>query len=118
MLICFFLIYMYISADKTVVWTANRDSPVNGNGSRIVFQKYGSLHLVDYDGTAVWSTNTAAMHADGAVLLDTGQPCHHGSRRPSPLEELRLADRHTSGIAVDGHRYQVGICICQEFAVR
>ncbi|RCV20506.1 hypothetical protein SETIT_4G061200v2 [Setaria italica] len=39
----------------------------NNNG----FQKSGSLDLLDYDGTAVWSTNTAAIHADTAALLDT-----------------------------------------------
>ncbi|CAN6208565.1 unnamed protein product [Urochloa humidicola] len=67
-----FSIWFSQSADRTVAWTANRDTPVNGNGSRIVFQRSGSLDLLDYDGTAVWSTNTAAIHADSAALLDTG----------------------------------------------
>ncbi|CAL5051243.1 unnamed protein product [Urochloa decumbens] len=67
-----FSIWFSRSAEKTVAWTANRDAPVNGNGSRIVFQKSGSLDLLDYDGTVVWSTNTAAIHADSAALLDTG----------------------------------------------
>ncbi|KAK8454966.1 hypothetical protein SEVIR_4G059450v4 [Setaria viridis] len=39
----------------------------NNNG----FQKSGSLDLLDYDGTAVWSTNKTAIHADTAALLDT-----------------------------------------------
>lgn len=67
-----FSVWFSRSAHRTVAWTANRDAPVNGNGSRIVFQRSGSLDLLDYDGTAVWSTNTAAIHADGAALLDTG----------------------------------------------
>ncbi|OEL38749.1 hypothetical protein BAE44_0000231 [Dichanthelium oligosanthes] len=65
-----FSVWFSQSADKT--GTANHDTPFNGNGSRIVFEKSGSLDLLDYDGTAVWSTNTAAIHADGATLLDTG----------------------------------------------
>ncbi|RLN11788.1 putative receptor protein kinase ZmPK1 [Panicum miliaceum] len=67
-----FSVWFSHSADRTVAWTANRDAPVNGNGSRVVFQRSGSLDLLDYDGTAVWSTNTAAIHADSAALLDTG----------------------------------------------
>ncbi|TVU12397.1 hypothetical protein EJB05_46040, partial [Eragrostis curvula] len=67
-----FSIWFSKSSHKTVAWTANRDAPVNGNGSRIVFQKDGSLNLLDYDGTAVWSTNTAAIHANSISLLDSG----------------------------------------------
>jgi hypothetical protein len=61
-----FSIWFSRSANKTVTWTANRDTPVNGNGSRIVFQKSESSDLLDYDGTAIWSTNTAAIHAKRA----------------------------------------------------
>jgi len=67
-----FSIWFSWSAGRTIAWTANRDAPVNGNGSRVVFQRSGSLELLDYDGTALWSTNTAAMHADSVALLDTG----------------------------------------------
>ncbi|CAD6337560.1 unnamed protein product [Miscanthus lutarioriparius] len=65
-----FSIWFTRSNSKTVAWTANLDASVIGNGSRIVFQKFGSLELLDYYGAAIWSTNTA--HAESAVLLDTG----------------------------------------------
>jgi hypothetical protein len=67
-----FSIWFSTSADKTVAWTANRDAPVNGKGSKLVFQKDGRLALLDYNGTAVWSTNTTTTRARSAQLLDTG----------------------------------------------
>uniref|UniRef100_J3M263 Receptor-like serine/threonine-protein kinase n=1 Tax=Oryza brachyantha TaxID=4533 RepID=J3M263_ORYBR len=60
------------SEDATVAWTANRDAPVNGVGSRAELRKDGSLVLQDYDGRVVWSTNTSGTPADRAQLLDTG----------------------------------------------
>ncbi|CAN6164975.1 unnamed protein product [Urochloa humidicola] len=67
-----FSIWFTRSADKTVAWTANRDTPVNGKGSKLSFRKDGSLALLDYNGTAVWSTNTAGTRSDRAMLLDSG----------------------------------------------
>ena len=60
------------SADATVAWTANRDAPVNGRGSRAGFRKDGSLALQDLDGRVVWTTNTSGTQADRVQLLDTG----------------------------------------------
>ncbi|CAN6190740.1 unnamed protein product [Urochloa humidicola] len=67
-----FSIWFSQSADKTVAWTANRDTPVNGKGSRLIFQRDGRLDLLDYNGMAVWSTNTTSTRADRAMLLDSG----------------------------------------------
>ncbi|XP_020169814.2 putative receptor protein kinase ZmPK1 isoform X1 [Aegilops tauschii subsp. strangulata] len=67
-----FSIWFTGSSGKTVAWTANRDVPVNGRGSRLSFQEHGGLALLDYDGTAVWSTNMTAAHASRAELLDSG----------------------------------------------
>ena len=67
-----FAIWFARSADATVAWTANRDAPVNGRGSRAGFRKDGSLALQDFDGRVVWSTNTSGTQAHRAQLLDTG----------------------------------------------
>jgi hypothetical protein len=67
-----FSIWFSQSAGKTVAWSANREAPVNGKGSRLKFQKDGGLVLLDYNGTIVWSTNTTSTHANGAMLLDSG----------------------------------------------
>src|SRR5687767_3284728 len=42
-----FAIWFTRSADATVAWTANRDAPVNGRGSRAGFRKDGSMVLQD-----------------------------------------------------------------------
>ncbi|KAK3128469.1 hypothetical protein QOZ80_6BG0462130 [Eleusine coracana subsp. coracana] len=67
-----FSIWFSWSSEKTVTWTANRDAPVNGKGSKITFQKNGGLALIDCNGIAVWSTNTTKTRADRAILLDSG----------------------------------------------
>uniref|UniRef100_A0A453QTJ2 non-specific serine/threonine protein kinase n=1 Tax=Aegilops tauschii subsp. strangulata TaxID=200361 RepID=A0A453QTJ2_AEGTS len=67
-----FSIWFSGSSAKTIAWTANRDAPVNGRGSRLAFRKDGSMALLDYDGTTVWSTNTTATRASRAELLDSG----------------------------------------------
>jgi hypothetical protein len=64
--------YVAGSSEKTVSWTANRDAPVNGRGSRLAFRRDGGLDLLDYNGAALWSTNTTATRACRAELLDTG----------------------------------------------
>ncbi|XP_008800123.2 putative receptor protein kinase ZmPK1 [Phoenix dactylifera] len=66
-----FSIWFSKSKPETVVWTANRDNPVNGHGSRVTMRKDGSVVLTDYDDTVVWSTNTGSPQAH-AQLLDTG----------------------------------------------
>ncbi|KAM0893745.1 hypothetical protein ACQ4PT_024908 [Festuca glaucescens] len=68
-----FAIWITAAADATVAWTANRDAPVNGRGSRFELRKDGSgLVLEDFGGRVVWSTNTSATKADRAELLDSG----------------------------------------------
>ncbi|XP_020169813.1 putative receptor protein kinase ZmPK1 [Aegilops tauschii subsp. strangulata] len=67
-----FSIWFRSSSAKTVAWTANRDAPVNGRGSRLAFRKDGALALLDYNGAAVWSTNTSATRASRVELLDSG----------------------------------------------
>uniref|UniRef100_A0A0E0PTZ3 non-specific serine/threonine protein kinase n=1 Tax=Oryza rufipogon TaxID=4529 RepID=A0A0E0PTZ3_ORYRU len=62
----------YKIVGEDVAWTANRDAPVNGKGSRLTFRKNGSLALVDYNGTVVWRSNTTATRASFAKLLDNG----------------------------------------------
>ncbi|KAL6651542.1 hypothetical protein ACP70R_010467 [Stipagrostis hirtigluma subsp. patula] len=67
-----FAVWFTRSADATAAWTANRDAPVNGRGSRAEFRRDGSLVLQDFDGRVVWSTNTSGTQADRVQLLDTG----------------------------------------------
>ncbi|TXG58692.1 hypothetical protein EZV62_016521 [Acer yangbiense] len=65
-----FSVWFTNSSDRTVVWMANRDRPVNGQGSRVSLRRNGAMVLTDVDGTVIWMTNTTS--ADRAELLDSG----------------------------------------------
>ncbi|XP_068317145.1 putative receptor protein kinase ZmPK1 [Pyrus communis] len=49
------------SRDRTVVWTTNRDRPVNGLGSRISFRLDGAMVLTDVDGTTVMASRFSSI---------------------------------------------------------
>ncbi|CAH1445851.1 unnamed protein product [Lactuca virosa] len=67
-----FAIWFTNSRDRTVVWTANRNKPVNGHGSKLTLQKNGAMVLTDVNDMFVWQTNTTSTDVDRAVLLNTG----------------------------------------------
>lgn len=67
-----FSIWFTNSFDKTVVWIANRDNPVNGKNSRLTIHGNGNLALTDGDGSTVWSTNTFLESGEEVRLLETG----------------------------------------------
>ncbi|CAL9187149.1 unnamed protein product [Musa hybrid cultivar] len=68
---CFSIWFTY-SKDATVVWSANRDTPVNGRGSRVSLRRDGKLVLSDVDGSTVWDTNTSSVGVSSAELLNSG----------------------------------------------
>ncbi|CAL9085223.1 unnamed protein product [Musa textilis] len=67
-----FSIWFTNSEEDAVVWTANRDAPVNGRGSKVSLRRDGKLALTDVDGSTVWDTNTSRAGVSTAELLDTG----------------------------------------------
>ncbi|KAF7141713.1 hypothetical protein RHSIM_Rhsim06G0055500 [Rhododendron simsii] len=60
------------SFDRTVVWTANRDQPVNGKGSKLLLQKGGELMLTDAGKNTVWTAATTTSTSVQLILNDTG----------------------------------------------
>lgn len=46
------------SVEKTIVWMANRDQPVNGKHSKLKLLKDGNLNLSDAGLVTVWSSNS------------------------------------------------------------
>ncbi|CAO2842464.1 unnamed protein product [Amaranthus hypochondriacus] len=69
----FFSIWFTNSKEKTIVWTANREKPVNGRGSKITLRgDDGALVLTDLDGSIVWETNTSSTDVYKSQLLDSG----------------------------------------------
>ncbi|KAI3447720.1 hypothetical protein Pfo_004385 [Paulownia fortunei] len=67
-----FAIWFTNSRDKTVVWMANRNRPVNGKGSKVTIRRDGTMVLTDVDGSVVWQTNTTTADVAAAELLNTG----------------------------------------------
>ncbi|KAL8039314.1 hypothetical protein ABFX02_10G027800 [Erythranthe guttata] len=57
---------------KTVVWTANRNRPVNIKGSKATLRRDGTMLLTDVDDSVVWQTNTISADVAAAELLDSG----------------------------------------------
>ncbi|KAF8402984.1 hypothetical protein HHK36_011078 [Tetracentron sinense] len=68
----YFSIWFTNSVNRTVVWMANRDRPVNGRGSRVSLEGNGIMVLADVDGSKIWSTNTTSTDVTTAELLNTG----------------------------------------------
>ncbi|KAL5550254.1 hypothetical protein UlMin_000430 [Ulmus minor] len=67
-----FSIWFTKPADKTVVWMANRDTPVTGRQSNLILHKNGNLVLTDGFGVIVWSADTFSGDGVVAQLLETG----------------------------------------------
>lgn len=64
--------YKKISAG-TVVWVANRDTPLYGSAGVLKFSGQGILTLVNDANTTIWSANSSkSAPAPVAQLLDTG----------------------------------------------
>lgn len=67
-----FSIWYSNSAEKTILWSANRDHPVHARRSLLTLQKDGNMVLTDYDGTVVWRADGDLSNVRYAQLLDTG----------------------------------------------
>ncbi|KAJ3708659.1 hypothetical protein LUZ61_012364 [Rhynchospora tenuis] len=68
-----FAFSIWFSFDKTIAWTANRDRPVNDNGSWVSLRHDGGLVLFDFDDTMIWSTQIITTNKiNRAQLLDSG----------------------------------------------
>ncbi|KAF5940911.1 hypothetical protein HYC85_022078 [Camellia sinensis] len=67
-----FSIWFTNSLNKTVVWMANRDRPVNGKQSQLTLRKSGNLVLTDAGGSVMWATDTFSRGQVEVRLLDTG----------------------------------------------
>ncbi|PSS32634.1 Receptor protein kinase [Actinidia chinensis var. chinensis] len=67
-----FGIWFTHSKNRTVVWMANRDRPVNGKGSKISLLGDGAMVLTDVDRSIAWETNTSNTDVVSAELLNSG----------------------------------------------
>ncbi|XP_058764991.1 putative receptor protein kinase ZmPK1 [Vicia villosa] len=50
-----------LKLNNTIIWTANRDQPVNGKRSKLTLLNTGNIVLLDVSLNNVWSSNTASL---------------------------------------------------------
>ncbi|GJW28755.1 putative receptor protein kinase ZmPK1, partial [Tanacetum coccineum] len=70
-----------ISGDRTVVWMASRDEPVNGKRSKLSLREDGNLVLVDAGRSVIWATHTKSsssslrlqLYETGNLVLQEGE---------------------------------------------
>ncbi|KAM3255982.1 hypothetical protein ACQJBY_048878 [Aegilops geniculata] len=70
-----FSIWYSKAANKTVVWSANRDRPVHSRRSALTLHKDGNMVLTDYDDAVVWQADddgNSHRNVQHVQLLDTG----------------------------------------------
>ena len=67
-----FSIWFANTMEKTVVWSANPKSPVNGHGSMVLLNHDGNLVLTDVNGTVTWDSKMGSGKGTTVGLLDTG----------------------------------------------
>ncbi|KAD2805055.1 hypothetical protein E3N88_38432 [Mikania micrantha] len=63
------------TSPQTVVWVANRETPLTDNSGAVKLDNQGNLTLVNGSGKVIWSSNSSASGANInllAKLLDTG----------------------------------------------
>ncbi|XP_065877252.1 G-type lectin S-receptor-like serine/threonine-protein kinase RKS1 isoform X2 [Euphorbia lathyris] len=73
-------------SESSVVWVANRNSPINGSSGFLSINEYGNLVLYSdhYQTSTLWSTNVSSETTDSCVaqLLDSGNlVLLHGRKR-------------------------------------
>uniref|UniRef100_A0A0D9V3Y7 non-specific serine/threonine protein kinase n=1 Tax=Leersia perrieri TaxID=77586 RepID=A0A0D9V3Y7_9ORYZ len=102
-----FSIWFTGTADKTVVWSANRHSPVNGHGSKVSLHDDGYLVLTDVNGSTVWTSTVSAGGGSTAELLESGNLVR--SRRHSLVAKLHFANGYLAPCAAIDQRHKNGI---------
>lgn len=67
-----FSIWFTNTIERTVVWSANPNSPVNGRGSMMSLNQDGNFVLTDVNGSITWDSKTSSGEGTTVSLLDTG----------------------------------------------
>lgn len=81
-------IWYYRIANESVVWVANRESPISGSDGVLTIGNDGNLIITIGDSQIVWSSNVttggaAATSNSTAILTDTGNLILRGSDNPN-----------------------------------
>ena len=70
--------------EKTIIWVANRETPVRNMPGVFILSASGYLSVYDLQGEVTWSSNdTQQAKASMASILDTGNFVLSGARNSS-----------------------------------
>ncbi|KAI6703913.1 hypothetical protein NL676_013049 [Syzygium grande] len=110
------VIWYYGLMERTLVWVANRENPVNDTSGVLVFDHYGNVVIREKDGSfTIWSTDvnsTTSNNSTSAQLLDSDNvdqfdcTCLPGFEPKSP-SDLYLKD------GTGGCKRRQGVSMCQ-----
>ncbi|GLJ33002.1 hypothetical protein SUGI_0664600 [Cryptomeria japonica] len=77
--------YAQIS-EKTIIWVANRETPIRKTPGILMLSRDGYLTVSDSGGRQIWSTNdTQQTKASSASILDTGNFVLFGAQNTSEI---------------------------------
>lgn len=72
--------------NKTIVWVANRETPITDMPGVLTLSSTGYLTVSDLQGKAIWSSNnTQQTKASRASILDTGNFVLFGAQNTSAI---------------------------------
>ncbi|CAL0309445.1 unnamed protein product [Lupinus luteus] len=60
------------TTERTIVWVANRDNPLNNSGGFLKFGDSGNIVLVNSSENTIWSSNQTSAKNPVLQLLDSG----------------------------------------------
>ncbi|KAJ0977766.1 hypothetical protein J5N97_013240 [Dioscorea zingiberensis] len=103
----FFLLVVIHQSSSTVVWTANRASPVT-HSDDFVFDRDGNAYLQSGE-TVIWSTNTSGMGAASMELRDSGNLVVLGANRSAP--PLWQSFSHPTDTILSGQSFAEGMML-------
>ncbi|XP_017979705.1 PREDICTED: G-type lectin S-receptor-like serine/threonine-protein kinase At4g27290 [Theobroma cacao] len=74
---------------RTVVWVANRETPISDNKGVLLFSNHGILSLLNSTNSTVWSSNTSKTAQEPVVrLLNSGNLVVKDGKDNNPADNL------------------------------
>ncbi|KAB1202884.1 hypothetical protein CJ030_MR8G027821 [Morella rubra] len=92
--------------DKTVVWVANRGSPINDSSGFLMINGTGSLLLLGQNKTVVWSTSPPTQSQNLLLqLLDSGNLVLRDERTDNPEDYVWQSFDYPSDTLLPGMKH-------------
>ncbi|XP_020201910.1 receptor-like serine/threonine-protein kinase SD1-8 [Cajanus cajan] len=90
------------NTDKTIVWVANRDTPLRNNIGFLKIANKGNLVIVNQSQKPVWSTNETGASDPVLQLLDSGNLILKEANQKDPTKPLWQSFDHPTDTLLPG----------------